>query len=335
MTLINKLDMIHLGNCLDLFKDIPDNSIDMIFADPPFNLKKKYRSIKDNMLEEEYKEWTVAWLSECVRTIKPEGSLFVHNIPKWLVHCVSTLNDLAHFKHWIAWDAPTAPMGKSLQPAHYGILFYGMEKKTKIYEMRYPHKRCRKTRSCNHLLKDYGGKKDTVHPFGPLVSDVWTDIHRIKHKKFRDNHPCQLPIHMLERIVLASTDEGDVVLDPFMGTGTTALAAKRLGRRYIGFEIDPTYQELCSRKLEAETFESKLGDAWVGFYRGEVLSLRNEDWEAVKEYFEIPACSWGTAIDFKAITLKKDIKNSLKDAMSTKSSKQRKNNEQNNTKNAV
>jgi site-specific DNA-methyltransferase (adenine-specific) len=77
-----------------------------------------------------------------------------------------------------------------------------------------------------------------MHQFGPLVSDVWTDIHRIRHKKRRDEHPCQLPIHLLERLLLMSTDEEDIVLDPFVGTGTTAIAAKKLGRKFIGIDID-------------------------------------------------------------------------------------------------
>jgi site-specific DNA-methyltransferase (adenine-specific) len=99
-----------------------------------------------------------------------------------------------------------------------------------------------------YLLKDYGGKKDSLHPFGPLVSDSWVDIHRIKHNKYRDEHPCQLPIHLLERIVLMSTDENDIVFDPFVGTGTSALAAKRLGRRFIGVDIDDKYVNICREK---------------------------------------------------------------------------------------
>lgn len=92
-----------------------------------------------------------------VRVTKPTGSIFLHNIPKWLTFYATYLNKFAHFKHWISWDAPTAPMGKSLQPAHYGILFYTKEAKgAKIYELRYPHKRDRKQ---GYLLKDYGGKK--------------------------------------------------------------------------------------------------------------------------------------------------------------------------------
>ncbi|MDQ3061867.1 MAG: site-specific DNA-methyltransferase, partial [Acidobacteriota bacterium] len=169
------LNKITNGDCLELFKDIPDESVDVTFADPPFNLKKKYNSTKDSLEIREYLFWCEKWIAEMVRVTKPTGSIFIHNIPKWLTYYAGFLNKHADFKHWISWDAPTAPMGKSLQPNHYGILFYAKDtKQNKFYELRYPHKRCRK---CGYLHKDYGGKKALLHPFGSLVSDVWTDIH--------------------------------------------------------------------------------------------------------------------------------------------------------------
>ncbi len=279
------LNSILQGDSLELFKNIPDNSVDMAFADPPFNLKKKYSTYKDSLEFEEYLNWCEKWISEMVRVTKPTGSIFLHNIPKWLTFYATYLNSLAHFKHWISWDAPTAPMGKSLQPAHYGILFYGKEAKgTKINELRYPHKRDRKQ---GFLLKDYGGKKDKLHPFGPLISDVWTDIHRIKHNKKRDPHPCQLPIHLMDRLILLATDEGDIVLDPFSGTGTTAISAKRLGRNYIGFELDPVYVEISKEKLDNVEPNYKLGKNWVSFYLNNVITIRNKDWGNLKNYFNI------------------------------------------------
>ncbi len=282
----NKLNQIFLGDCLELFKDIPDNSIDVTFADPPFNLKKKYSSYKDSLEFQEYLDWCEKWIFEMVRVTKPTGSIFLHNIPKWLTFYATYLNKLAHFKHWISWDAPTAPMGKSLQPAHYGILFYGKELKgTKINELRYPHKRDRKQ---GYLLKDYGGKKAKIHPFGPLVSDVWTDIHRIKHNKKRDPHPCQLPIHLLDRLILLSTDENDIVLDPFSGTGTTAISAKRLGRNYIGFELDKEYVNISKEKLKLVEPVFKLGDNWVSFYLKKAKTIRNKDWDKLKNFYNVP-----------------------------------------------
>lgn len=118
------LNQIHQGDCLELLRQIPDNSVDMTFADPPFNLKKEYNSYKDSLDLQVYLDWCDEWIREMVRITKPTGSIFVHNIPKWLIYFANSLNKVADFKHWIVWDAPTAPMGKTLQPNHYGILFY-------------------------------------------------------------------------------------------------------------------------------------------------------------------------------------------------------------------
>ena len=277
--------VIH-GDCLEVMRSIPNDIADITFADPPFNLKKRYNGYKDNKEFTTYVEWCKQWIYEMVRITKPTGSIFVHNIPKWLTYYAGFLNECAYFKHWIGWDAPTAPMGKSLQPSLYGILYYVEDpKKSKFYEIRYPHKRCRK---CGYLLKDYGGKKAGLHPFGPLVSDVWTDIHRIKHNKYRDEHPCQLPIHLLERIILMSTDENDIVLDPFVGTGTTVIAAKRLGRRFIGIDIDEKYVAITKDKLLGESFISKINNTWVGFYLDEIVTIRDIDWVKLAQHFLTP-----------------------------------------------
>lgn len=295
------LNKIVNGDSLELLKKIPDESVDITFADPPFNLRKKYNSYKDRLNIQDYLEWCKLWIYEMVRITKPTGSIFVHNIPKWLTFYATYLNQIADFKHWIAWDAPTAPMGKSLQPSHYGILYYAKDKsKNKYYEIRYPHKRCRK---CAYLLKDYGGKKAGLHPFGPLVSDVWTDIHRIKHNKYRDQHPCQLPIHLLERIILMTTDEGDIALDPFSGTGTTAIAAKRLGRKYVGFDIDEQYVKITEEHLAQEAQNSKLGDVWVSFYLNDIATIRDKDWDRLAECYQIPEPR--ETIDYQKIILQK------------------------------
>jgi len=288
------------GDCLELLKQIPDNSIDMTFADPPFNLKKGYKSYRDSLALQEYLNWCEQWISEMVRITKPTGSILLHNIPKWLTYYATFLNQMADFKHWISWDAPTSPMGKTLQPNHYGILFYAKQaKQLKFYEVRYPHKRDRKS---SYLLKNYGGKKGGLHPFGSLVSDVWTDIHRVKHNKYRDEHPCQLPIHLLERLILMTTDENDTVLDPFSGTGTTAIAAKRLGRNYIGLELDSDYVQIAENKLAQESSNSKLGNCWVSFYLDKVITLRDEDWQYLQEFFQLPVLP--EEIDAAPITLK-------------------------------
>jgi site-specific DNA-methyltransferase (adenine-specific) len=284
--IVPHLNKIIQGDCLELLKQIPDNSVDMTFADPPFNLKKSYKSYRDHLALQEYLPWCEQWIAEMVRITKPTGAIFLHNLPKWLTYYAAFLNQIADFKHWISWDAPTSPMGRTLQPNHYGILFYAKDaNQLKFYEVRYPHKRDRKS---SYLLKDYGGKKARLHPYGSLVSDVWTDIHRVKHHKYRDDHPCQLPVHLLERLILMTTDENDTVLDPFSGTGTTAIAAKRLGRNYIGLELDADYVRIAENKLRQESANSRLGDYWVSFYLQEVVTLRDVDWQSLQEFFHLP-----------------------------------------------
>ena len=280
------LNTIEHADCLDYLSDIPDESVDVTFADPPFNLKKRYSTYWDNLDVSQYVDWCNQWLRELVRVTKPSGSIFIHNIPKWLSYYCQVLNDIADFRHWIAWEAMSTPLGKTLLPTHYGILFYAKDySQLKFYDIRYPHHRCRK---CNTLRKDYGGKKKRLHPFGPIVSDVWTDLHRIKHNKRRDRHPCQLPIPLMERIILMSTDEGDVVLDPFMGTGTTAVAAKRLGRHYVGTDIDAEYVKIASGHADEVQSKSKIGNSWVSLYLDKVATLRDADWDEIQHHFEVP-----------------------------------------------
>lgn len=300
------------GDCLALFKDIESNSIDVTFADPPFNLNKKYKTYKDNLEKFNYLDWCSKWIGEMVRVTKPSGAIFIHNVPEWLASYTCFLNQQAQFKHWISWDAPGSPMGKSLQPAHYGILYYAKTSQHKFYEIRHPNKRCR---SCKFLLKDYGGKKDTIPPYGPLISDVWTDIHRCKHDKYRDKHPCQLPVHLLERIILMSTDEGDVVLDPFMGTGTTAIAAKRLGRNYIGFELSIEYKLIAEAKLSKENIQSKLGNLWISCFLNKIQTARDIDTKTdeFKSFFNWPQNSEDTIkLNSSTLTFKESIAKQVK-----------------------
>lgn len=308
---MTKLNQIEHADCLDYLRGIPDESVDVTFADPPFNLKKKYSSYWDSLDVAQYVDWCNQWLRELVRVTKPSGSIFVHNIPKWLTYYCRILNELADFRHWIAWEAISTPLGKTLLPTHYGILFYAKDySQLKFYDVRYPHHRCRK---CNTLRKDYGGKKNRLHPFGPIVSDVWTDLHRIRHNKRRDLHPCQLPIPLLERLILMSTDENDIVLDPFMGTGTTAVAAKRLGRNFIGTDIDADYVKIASDHVDAVQPTSKIGDVWVSLYLDQVATIRNVDWPELANYFEVPQPT--ATIDSRAIVYRDGKLKAIEDAI--------------------
>lgn len=269
---------IHNVDCMTLMRSMRTNSVNMVFADPPFNLNKKYRSYKDNLPFERYLSWTAEWLSEACRILRPDGSIFVYNIPRLLTHTAGILSNFAEFRHWIAWNANGQPLGKTLQPAHYGILFYTKNRDSKFYDVRAPHKTCR---ICKEYLKDYGGKKHLRHEFGYQVSDVWDDIHRVRHNSKRiDAHPCQLPVHLIERMILMTTDANDIVFDPFCGGGSAAVAAKQTGRRYIGTEIDKGYCA-AARKKYKDAKEIQAGGAYVSMHLNKIISIRDVDWEKI------------------------------------------------------
>ena len=267
---------VRLGDCLDYLSRLATDSVDMVFADPPFNLKKSYATYKDNLPLPEYLDWTYQWLEECVRVLKPTGSIFVYNIPKLLTFTAARLNELAQFRHWIAWNSGGRPLGKTLQPAHYGILLYSKTRDMKFYDVRAPHKRCRR---CAQFLTDYGGKEHLRHHFGYLVSDVWDDLHRVRHRKRRiENHPCQLPVPLLERMILMTTDEDDVILDPFAGSGTAAVAAMQMGRKYVGIDIDPEYFAATHEKLQRALPVQRNG-VHLSIYLNKIVTIRDADCE--------------------------------------------------------
>jgi site-specific DNA-methyltransferase (adenine-specific) len=168
----------------------------------------------------------------------------------------------------------------SLPPCH--VRVYLPHPSTLIFSIAsypYPRPKCR---VCKEFLKDYGGKKSQAHHFGPLLSDVWNDIHRIRHKKRRDDHPCQLPIPLLERLILMTTDVGDIVLDPFVGTGTTAVAAKQLGRKYVGIEQDETYANIAKKNTDLAK-ETKFKGHFVSEYLGQIRTIRDNDWKEIEK----------------------------------------------------
>lgn len=275
---------LKVADVLGFLRDQPTNSVDLAFADPPFNLAKRYSTTSDQLRLTDYYTWCEEWLWELARVTGPTGSVVVHNIPRHLMHFGTILNDTGmDFRHWIAWNSPATPRGRTLQPDHYGFLWYGWSDRPKFNRVRYPHSTCR---HCKKMLADYGGYGVQAHPFGPLCSDVWNDLYRIKHKSERVDHPCQLPIAVMERLILMLTDEGDLVLDPFVGAGTTAVASARLGRNFVGCDISPKYVELAQRWVDTAT-PTKVGDAWVSCKGDKIVTICDKDWPIIMEAGEV------------------------------------------------
>ena len=252
-------DTVYLGDCVSFLKRVeelhPEGFFDLAFADPPYNLAKKYDNYQDALADQHYIEWCNQWLDGMARTLKPGGSLFVLNLPKWAIHHAAFLNRHLEFRHWIVWDALSDPRGK-IMPAHYALLYYTKPGGQPVF---------------NYAPLGNGANTDAVlPPDAPRyclrascvkqrkaagddekveLSDIWFDIHRIKHKRDRDAHPCQLPDKLMERIIRLTTNPGGLVFDPFCGAGTTAIMAAKLKRHFVVTDIDPNYIRITREKL--------------------------------------------------------------------------------------
>ena len=235
------LGKLYKGDCLDLMKSIESNSIDVFFADPPFNLKKIYPSnINDNLKKDKYLKWCEEWIEEGIRITKNGGSFFIWNLPKWNAELASYLNKRLNFKNWISVDIKySLPIKGRLYPSNYSLLYYVKGDKPNTFDAdRLPMQTCP---HCYKEVKDYGGYKNKMNPKGINLSDVWLDIPPVRHAKYkRRNGANELSIKLLDRIIEMSSKEGDLIFDPFGGAGTTYMVAELKKRRWLGIEIGET-----------------------------------------------------------------------------------------------
>lgn len=224
------------ADCLEAFKFIKNETINCVFADPPFNLGKDYgHKISDDLKQEEYLDWTQSWLSESIRVLTPGGSLFIYNIPKWLLHIGNFLMERMTFRNWIAITMKnTFPRGNNLYPAHYGLLYFTKGTPQVFNKIRIPIPICR---HCGKEIKDYGGHRHKLNEAGLNLSDFWEDTSPVRHNKFKTRVANELKPMIPERAILMSTNAGDIVLDPFGGGGTTFQMAEKNDRYWIGMEV--------------------------------------------------------------------------------------------------
>jgi site-specific DNA-methyltransferase (adenine-specific) len=272
LVLKTKLGRLYQGDCLALMQHLESDSVDLIFADPPFNLNKLYPSnIDDNLKTEQYLGWCKDWMDECIRILKPGGSFLIWNLPKWNTHLAGYLNHRLTFRHWISVDIKyTLPIRGRLYPSHYALLYYCKGEKPKAFHPdRLPMDICP---HCMGDLKDYGGYKNKMNPDGVNLTDVWMDIPPVRHRKYKKrNGSNELSVKLMDRIIEMASDEGDLVLDPFGGSGTTYAVAEIKKRKWLGIEIGPA-EDTLSR------FENLQEDAdYIDRIRRDINCLIKKD----------------------------------------------------------
>jgi len=259
----SSLGALFSADCMMVLPGIEDEVIDTVFADPPFNLGKEYgKNCNDLKSDKAYLEWCKSWIAECVRTIKPGGAFFLYNLPKWNILLGAYLTELGmDFRHWIAVEISSSlPIQGRLHPSHYSLLYYTKGKPKTFRRIRTPIQTCR---HCCGEVKDYGGHRDAMNPKGVTLKDVWTDVPPVRHWKFKskDRRANALSTKILDRVIEMSTVKGEVVLDPFGGSGTTFAVCEKKGREWIGTEIDFA-QEIIDR-LEGSEIHSHKNDDFV------------------------------------------------------------------------
>jgi len=258
-----ELNTIINQNCIEGMRNLDDNSVDLIIADPPYNLSKggewkwdnsvklpgmggdwnKVMESWDNMSLTEYFSFTIAWLTEAQRILKPTGSMWIfgtyHNIGIINVVCqllnIEIINEIIWYKR----NAFPNLAGRRLTASHENILWCNKGSKKRLYYFDYEY-----SKNGNF---DYDAFKQP----GKQMRTVW-NIPNNKEKREIEygKHPTQKPLMILKRIIQLSSKIGDIVLAPFTGAGSECLAAKELGRNYIGYEIDKRYVEIAQKRLE-------------------------------------------------------------------------------------
>jgi modification methylase len=272
-----------VGDCLEELAKLPPASVDLVFADPPYNLQLERQLLRPNNTVvdgvddawdkfssfADYDRFSRAWLAECRRILKPDGAIWVigsyHNIFRLGV----ALQDMGFWiQNDIVWRK-TNPMpnfrGKRFTNAHETLIWAGRDAKSRVtfnYE------------AMKALNDDIQMRSDWLFP-------ICSGPERLKDGEGRKAHPTQKPEALLSRILLASSNPGDLVLDPFFGTGTTGAAARRLGRRWLGIERDPIYATTAAERIgkitplppsTLEVARSKRSEPRVPF--GTIIELR-------------------------------------------------------------
>ncbi len=258
-----QLGALYQGDCLAVLPYVGDEVVDTVFADPPFNLGKTYGiKVNDNREETEYVAWCKDWIDECIRSLKPGGSFFLYNVPKWNVVLGAYLMERGlTFRHWIAISIKfSLPISGRLYPAHYSLLYYSKGKPKTFRAIRTPIQTCR---HCGGEVKDYGGHRGAMNRNGVNLMDVWDDVPPVRHWKFKSKkrRTNRLSTKILHRVVHLSTNKGDLVLDPFGGSGTTFDVCERTGRHWIGTEVENC--DVIAERLDDDHLLPHESSDWI------------------------------------------------------------------------
>lgn len=224
------------GDCLDVLARVPKRSCRLVFADPPFNIGYAYNGYEDDLRDRDYLEWSKRWMRAVSRVLTDDGSFYLAIGDDFAAQLKLLGEEIGlTLRNWIIWHYTFGQnMRTKFCRAHTHIFYFVRDPQRVVFNdrvLRYP--------SARHT--EYQDAR--AHPLGRVPDDVWSDFPRVcgTFKERSGTHGCQMPEALLMRIIAASSDPGDLVIDPFSGSGTTAVAAQRLGRRFLAIDQSATY----------------------------------------------------------------------------------------------
>lgn len=256
-----KETIIFHGDCLEVLSSVPNASIDLIFADPPYNIGKKFGEFKDSWPSDSaYAEWCYQWLDACIRKLKPTGSLYVMTSTQAMPYLDLWLRERINILSRIVWhyDSSGVQAKKYFGSLYEPILYCAKDAKNYTFNAADIEVEAR-TGAVRKLI-DYRKELPTPYKTTKVPGNTWY-LPRVRYRMPEyEEHPSQKPEALLERIIKASSNPSDIVLDPFSGTFTTCAVAQRLGRCSIGIELQADYVRIGLRRLGIATH-----------FKGEVL----------------------------------------------------------------
>lgn len=264
---------LFLGDSINWLKTLEKESVDLVFADPPYNIKKAEWDTFES--QEAYINWSLSWIKQAARILKNTGSLYICGFSEILADLKHPSSKYFESCRWLIWNYRNkANLGNDWGRSHESILHL---RKTKEFTLRVDDVRIPYS---NHTLKypvhpqattsNFGnGKKREEHwtpnPLGAKPKDVIEIPTTCNGMGEKTPHPTQKPEELLRRLLLAASDEGQIVLDPFSGSGTTVVAAEQLGRKWLGCEMNPQYNGWAIERLE-NVRRLSIAD-WIEFDR--------------------------------------------------------------------
>ena len=264
---------IYWGDSINILQNqIPDESIDLIFVDPPYNIGKNFNGLKDKWKnEDDYLSWCYQWIDLCIQKLKPSGSMYIMTSTQFMPYFDIFIRKKMDILSRIVWSYDSSGVqaknyyGSMYEP----ILFCVKDKNNYTFNAKDIMVEA-KTGSKRKLI-DYRKNPPQVYSSEKVPGNVW-EFARVRYRMDEyENHPTQKPITLLDRIIKASSNEGDTVLDPFSGTFTTGFVAKQLNRKSISIEIQEEYLKIGLRRLQ-------IRDE----YKGETLTKEPRTFETEK-----------------------------------------------------